>query len=919
MALGGVGLALLLRTLPRLDRGRAVSRPVAGQRSFSFAFPELPPCSRQRRSPFSTCCLPCGRLPGVGHHIWEQPSLLKHKKEYKHLKTPEPKRMDFSKGAEAAAYNEKSETDIFGENYSWQIPINHNDFKILKNNESQLCEVLQNKFGCISTLVSPAWEGNSKSLQVFRKRLTPWLELSVWKADLTRHPVDAVVNAANEDLIHGGGLACALVKAGGQEIQKESTALVSRFGKIPTGEIAFTGAGRLPCKVIIHAVGPRWAEMHRECCIFQLQKAIVNILNYVTSARPPIETVAIPAVSSGIFQFPLHLCTQIIVETIRKYFQGMQLTGTLKQIHLVSNEDPTVAAFKAASESILGKNELGSQVSQGAILPLSTMVVNNLTVQIVQGLIYLQKTDVIVGLANPNLGDRVGPVSESIPPKAGNKIEEKFTKKSLQTSKDPQLVLVTDNSELPGQYVFHVCWPSEYSRRDLILRNIVKKCLENCLELNLTSISLPALGTGNAGLGNYEVAEIMFDEVFMFAKQPLAKQLTVKFVICPEEQETYKAFNTVMQRSRSKQQPLNSYTVPQGTRGTRETREHGLKANSPAINLMGSNLEKMCEAEEWIQRILTHQDQHTIENNHILYLGKEEHDILAQHQAASKVSVLEIIKPGQAILEIKGAQADLVEVVLKIEQMLCEVQEKMARKKEQALWNSSRQWTDQQPKHQDEMKENKFLKCLMLSSQEIQDQKKQFENNGLQIIKVEKIDNVDLMAAFQRKKKVMEGRMHRKPVSHRLFQQVPQQFCEVVCRVGFQRLYSMPCDPKYGAGIYFTKTLRSLADQIKKTPTTDKLIYVFEAEVLTGSFCQGHQLNIVPPPLSPGDVDRHDSVVDNVSSPETFVVFSGMQAMPLYLWTCTQNPVRPWNYSSALMMQSSQSHWEKFVRSSSVD
>ncbi|KAM5336100.1 protein mono-ADP-ribosyltransferase PARP9 isoform 2-T3 [Glossophaga mutica] len=863
--------------------------------------------------------------------------------------------MDFSKGAEAAAYNEKSgrntslsvllqkffaqifpqwekgnpegdclpckcsETDILGENYSWQIPINHNEFKILKNNESQLCEVLQNKFGCLSTLVPPAWEGNSESLQVFRRRLTPWLELSVWKADLTRHAVDAVVNAANENLMHEGGLALALVKAGGREIQEESTRSVSRLGKIPTGKIAITGAGRLPCKLIIHAVGPRWEEAYRERCIYQLQTAIVSILDFVTFNKPPIETVAIPAVSSGIFRFPLNFCTWIIVNTIRSYFQGMQLTGTLRQIHLVSNEDPTVAAFIAASEDILGKNELGSQVSQGAVLPFSTMAVNNLTVQIVQGLIYLQETDVIVGFVNPNLGDRVGPVSESIPPKAGNKMEEKFTEKSLQTSKDPQLVLVRNKSKLSDQCVFSVCWPSEYSRQDLVLRNIMKECLEKCLEPNITSISLPPLGTGNPGLGKYEMAEIMFDEVLAFAKQYSTKQLTIKFVISPGEQETYNAFSTVMAKNKSKQQPLSNYTVPQGTRETRETREHGLKANSPAINLMGYNQEKMGEAQEWIRRILTHQDQHTIENNHIFYLGKVEHDIFAQYQAASKVSISEIINPGKAILEIKGAQADLIEVVLKIEQMLCEVQEKMARKKEQALWSSSRQWTDQQPQHQDEMKGNEFLKRLTLSTQEIQDQKKQFENCGLQIIKVEKIDNVALMAAFQRKKKMMEGRRHEKPVSHRLFQQVPQQFCEVICRVGFQRMYSVPCDSKYGAGIYFTKNLRSLAYQVRKTPTTENLIYVFEAEVLTGSFCQGHELNIVPPPLSPGDIDRHDSVVDNVSSPETFVVFSGVQAMPLYLWTCTQNPVRPQDYSSKLMMQSPQSHWGNLVKSSSVD
>lgn len=174
------------------------------------------------------------------------------------------------------------ETDILEENYTWQIPISHDDFQILKNNESQLCEVLQNKFCCISTLVSPAREGNKESLQVFRKMLTHGLELSVWKDDLTRHAVDVVVNAANEDLIHAGGLAQALVKAGGFEIQEESTSLVSRHGKIPAGHIGVTGAGRLPCKFIIHAVGPQWQAKDGQGCMEKLQRAIINILNHVT-------------------------------------------------------------------------------------------------------------------------------------------------------------------------------------------------------------------------------------------------------------------------------------------------------------------------------------------------------------------------------------------------------------------------------------------------------------------------------------------------------------------------------------------------------------------------------------------------------------------------------------------------------------
>ena len=284
------------------------------------------------------------------------------------------------------------EIDTLRGNYSQQISVSHDNFKILKNNESLLCEVLQNKFGCNVTLVSPAREGNDESLRVFRKMLTPRVELSVWKDDLTRHAVDAVVNAANEELLHGGGLAQALVKAGGFEIQEESRSLVSKYGRIPTGEIVTTGAGKLPCRYIIHAVGPRWALMDSQECIDKLQKAIMNILYFVNSKNSMnTETVAIPALSSGIFQFPLDLCTEIIVQTIKFYFQSVPVTSNLKEIHLVSNEDPTVAAFKLASEIILGRNELESWVSQGATQPFNTMVVNNMTLQIVQGFIERQE------------------------------------------------------------------------------------------------------------------------------------------------------------------------------------------------------------------------------------------------------------------------------------------------------------------------------------------------------------------------------------------------------------------------------------------------------------------------------------------------------------------------------------------------
>ncbi|XP_023372078.1 poly [ADP-ribose] polymerase 9 isoform X2 [Otolemur garnettii] len=690
--------------------------------------------------------------------------------------------MDFSMDAGAAAYNEKSETDTFRGNYSYQIPIKHHDFNILKNNESLLHEVLWNKFGCISTLVSPALEVNSKSLQVFRKKLTPRLELSVWKDDLTTHVVDAVVNAANEDLIHGGGLAGALVKVGGFEILEESRKIVSRSGKIPVGEIAVTGSGKLPCKEIIHAVGPIWREMDPQGCIHKLQTAIINILDYVMYRNTSIETVAIPAVSSGIFRFPLDLCTQTIVDTIQFNLQNKQMVGNLKEIHLVSNEDPTVAAFKTASERALGKNELGPWMNQEATHPSDTMVMNNLTLQVVQGSIERQLTEVIVNSVDP-FSSVPGLVAQSIVQQAGFEMKLELNKKIKPSRVFPE-VLVTEGFNLSCRYVYHVLWHLADTTH---LRKAMSQCLEKCLQENITSISFPALGTGGMRIQKEIAAQTMVEEVLRFAKYHSEKQLTVNFVIFPAELDLYKIFCTEITKK-------------------------------------------------------------------------------------SKIPYL-------------------------------------------------REWTHRQPKHQDEIKEENvlyFLRYEVHVTQEIQDQQKLFEKCGLKVIKVEKIENEVLMAAFQRKKKMMEGRPHKNPVSHRLFQQVPHQFCNVVCRVGFQRIYSEPHDLKYGVGIYFTKNLKNLADKVKKTSAANKLIYVFEAEVLTGSFCQGQKSNIVPPPLSPGAMDIHDSVVDNVSSPETFVIFNGIQAMPQYLWTCMQDHVGLQDNSLRSRMLYQQP-WGRFTGGSSVD
>lgn len=103
-------------------------------------------------------------------------------------------------------------------------------------------------------------------------------EIRIIKGDLTESNVDAIVNAANSHLKHGGGVAGAIVRKGGDIIQEES----DRIGFVPVGNCAITSAGRLKAKYVIHTVGPRWGEGDEEN---KLKNAINSVLNMAAERR----------------------------------------------------------------------------------------------------------------------------------------------------------------------------------------------------------------------------------------------------------------------------------------------------------------------------------------------------------------------------------------------------------------------------------------------------------------------------------------------------------------------------------------------------------------------------------------------------------------------------------------------------------
>lgn len=158
------------------------------------------------------------------------------------------------------------------------------------------------------------------------------------QGDITEERVDAIVNAANSYLAHGGGVAGVIVRKGGPEIQRESDAI----GYVPVGEVAVTGPGRLPCTCIIHAVGPKWGEGDEDD---KLRRAVWNSLR--TADERGLKTISLPAISSGIFGFPKDRCAAILLATAEEFVRQHPQTG-LTEIRFCLFDAPTIEAFQAA-------------------------------------------------------------------------------------------------------------------------------------------------------------------------------------------------------------------------------------------------------------------------------------------------------------------------------------------------------------------------------------------------------------------------------------------------------------------------------------------------------------------------------------------------------------------------------------------
>ena len=164
--------------------------------------------------------------------------------------------------------------------------------------------------------------------------------LTLVQGDITKEQVDTIVNAANEQLMGGGGVDGAIHRAGGPAIMAECNEIRAKQGGCPTGSAVITTGGNLPAKHVIHTVGPIWrggnageprllASCYRESLGLALEHSI--------------KTVAFPSISTGIYGYPIDKAATVALNAVKEFLEGHD---EIEEVRFVLFDDVTYAGYE---------------------------------------------------------------------------------------------------------------------------------------------------------------------------------------------------------------------------------------------------------------------------------------------------------------------------------------------------------------------------------------------------------------------------------------------------------------------------------------------------------------------------------------------------------------------------------------------
>ena len=375
----------------------------------------------------------------------------------------------------------------------------------------------------------------AKSVHIDLPRLLRRVTIKL--GDITEEEVDIIVNAANDRLMHGGGVAAAIDRASYGAVQQESSKLIEQTGTLPTGGTVVTNAGgKLRCKFVIHAVGPI-AYQHKDQCGALLHTVCVNSM--IIAQRNKAKSISFPPISSGIFGVSKELVANVMLSSLCSY--PCSDPELLNDVRIVIIDEPTFDVFfklfnkekenlKLLQNAISTENssmatttshygmqlenapQLGPHNNLGNLVSID---LPNLSRRVILkfGDIVEEEVDAIVNSANMHLLHNTG-MAAAINKASGGVVQAESTKMTYTGNIIPtgKAVATIAGGALKCKLVVHAVGPVADQHKNqcaLLLKNACISAMNVAANFEAYSIAFPPISSGNCGVPTDLVADIM--------------------------------------------------------------------------------------------------------------------------------------------------------------------------------------------------------------------------------------------------------------------------------------------------------------------------------------------------------------------------------------------------------------------------
>ncbi|RVE58381.1 hypothetical protein OJAV_G00209100 [Oryzias javanicus] len=532
------------------------------------------------------------------------------------------------------------------------------------------------------------------------------LRVILKKGKIEASKTEVTVNTVFSDLaLNRGAVSNAILNAAGPKLQQ----LVKAQKAAGTeGEVIITDGCNLKSKKVFHAVATKWDNGKGPA-----EQALSGIFKdcLEKAENGNLASISIPAIGTGNLGFPKTLVASMMLDKILEFSSQAQ-PKHLKKVEIVifSGDAPTIQEFtkefmRKFPNASVGSNPKSSSQKTGPFSKVTSSTgkhettLGNVTIQVVTGDITKETTDVIVNSSDEKFTLKSG-VSKAILDAAGQAVEQECQTCGAQPNSG---MILTQPGNLKCKKILHLAGQTDPVK----IRKVVKDALEICVKQSFTSVSFPAIGTGQGNVQAGHVADAMLDAVIDVLSQNASSTLTTVRIIIFQQQMLKDFHDSMLQKEAGEQQDKGTllsslrqkfqslFFVQSEEKQKKEDKVSivPVTADPACFHICGGTQAKVDAAKKWITDLIVDEQTSTsITDNAILDLSQADSQHINDIQKKMGVTIQMENKDSQASLIVEGLSKDVIKAIREISEILNKVRNKQELEKRVELAGAVADW-----------------------------------------------------------------------------------------------------------------------------------------------------------------------------------------------------------------------------------